>query len=327
MMKIRTTNHLTMLAIWILLVCANYWMFVHAITRLDSQGQPRTYLIRSRSAASGDGVEVHSPYVLWENTVNTASPKTFQRPLDIFPTQGLIDITLTVELARISTDAVDFTTRVFCYYSTCRYPGPTLHVRPGDRLRIKLVNKLENTPGKRLSGWPQSSLGGSNNSSTNGTTATVNSIPVGESDDLFYPNRTNIVIHGIPLSLQDNSIYRYTQGNNDFIQYDYVIPNRTTISPGVASYSSHVHRLSSFQMMSGLHGMIFILPEASDEANDYPSTFTDLQRHNVVLSHLFMQSPVSITNGSDISKRMRVKTLTDVPSGTYSFVDSTEGKE
>lgn len=141
------------------------------------------YVVRQRQRADGS-VEIYSPYILF-NTQIASQSDTLSYPLVLYSSNGLLDITLTIEAARITTKPFDFTSRVFCYSGICNTPGPTLNIKPGERVRIKLVNKLS----------PSGPAGA---------------------------NRTNLFMQSFPLT-DTNSPYHAIDGGSSW-QYDYTIP-------------------------------------------------------------------------------------------------------
>ena len=72
----------------------------------------------------------------------TAAP---YKPLHtITSSDGVLDITLTVEVSRIEIDDLfSYNTRTYCHQGLCSAPGPSIHVRQGDEVSITLINKLE----------------------------------------------------------------------------------------------------------------------------------------------------------------------------------------
>lgn len=89
------------------------------------------YLIEQREAANG--LEVFSPYVLWNDHINEESAE-LQSPVAIRSVNGRLDVELTVEQFRFRS-LFSFNTRAFCYDGKCSVPGPTLYCRAGDTIR------------------------------------------------------------------------------------------------------------------------------------------------------------------------------------------------
>jgi FtsP/CotA-like multicopper oxidase with cupredoxin domain len=156
------------------------------------------YLIQQGVDENGT-IFMYSPYYLWNEGLSL-NPPTLNTPLALRSTNGRLNVELTVQAERITTQLFDYTARVFCYTGICSAPGPSLYVLPGDILSITLINTLEDSAGFPTSG------------PLKGTTT--------------YPNRTNIFIQGLALDPALNSPYRYTSGG-DSLHYEYVIPANT----------------------------------------------------------------------------------------------------
>jgi FtsP/CotA-like multicopper oxidase with cupredoxin domain len=116
-------------------------------------------------------------------------------------------------------------------------PGPTLRVRPGDTLRIKLVNKLGDLP----KGLPADSP--------------FNWVPMGE--DGMMTSDTNLHMHGFHVSPSGNSdnIFINVMAGDSF-QYEYQIPSNHP--SGTYHYHPHMHGASHQQVFGGMVGAIVI---------------------------------------------------------------------
>jgi hypothetical protein len=176
------------------------------------------FLIRQRSRSDGS-VEIYAPYFLWNNAIeeNTAS---LSSPIALYSSNGLLDVHLTVEAVAVETEVFAYNSRLFCFAGICNSPGPTLYVKPGDKLRINLVNNLE---------------------------------PGGE----YGPNCTNIFIQDLGLLPNQNSPFLYADGGQS-LQYEYTIPSN--IMPGLHWYYSRVQGVSALQVMGGLLGALIVQP-------------------------------------------------------------------
>ncbi|RYG93387.1 hypothetical protein EON65_59000, partial [archaeon] len=145
-----------------------------------------SFIIKQRTLPNGT-LQLYAPYMLWDNHIEPNSPE-LTYPLSLVSIEGILDITLSVQAKRVSTSLFSFTTRVFCYNDVCKVPGPTLYIKPGDRLRIRLDNKLEY--------------------SHNGA------------------NRTNLFFQNLPLDLDQNSPLFSIEGGESHV-YDYTIPSNS----------------------------------------------------------------------------------------------------
>jgi len=82
--------------------------------------QAREPVFLSRKAAPTKEYTLHSTYV-------NPSPSALLGPARIDSKDGRLDITLTVEEARIHVaDLFDFNARAFCWQSVCRHPAPSI---------------------------------------------------------------------------------------------------------------------------------------------------------------------------------------------------------
>ena len=79
----------------------------------------------NRTGASGDGTPVR--------------PETFAEPPEITSQRGVLSATLTARLSRIRVGSLSVQARVF----NDQYLPPTLRVRPGDVIRLKLRNRID----------------------------------------------------------------------------------------------------------------------------------------------------------------------------------------
>lgn len=215
------------------------------------------YLIRQRQSENGT-TELYSPYFLW-NPLLRNTFTVLAEPLKVYSNKGKLDIKMTVEVATISTGLFSYRTRVYCYESICSTPGPTLIVKPGDLVRIELINRLENSS----------------------STSALSQLSTEE----FFPNRTNLFFQSLPIDPTINSPFRFTQGNDDSIFYTFRI--RSNMPRGIHWYHSHVHGVSSLHVMGGLFGAVII--EEMDTAL-FPTYFTSVPRKTIVLSHLFVET-------------------------------------
>eukprot|EP01031_Cornospumella_fuschlensis_P042590 gene42590-52039_t len=145
-----------------------------------------SFVIKQRTLTNGT-LQLYAPYILWDNHIEPNTPE-LTHPLSLVSIEGILDITLSVQAKIISTSLFTFTTRVFCYNDVCKVPGPTLYIKPGDRLRIRLENQLEY--------------------SHNGA------------------NRTNLFFQNLPIDINQNSPLFSIEGGETHV-YDYTIPLST----------------------------------------------------------------------------------------------------
>lgn len=123
---------------------------------------------------------------------------------------GELNTTLTVDVCTFSAPQLNITVR--CYNGGS--PGPAIHVRPGDTLRITLINDL-------------------------GTDTSLN----GTINELQYPNSTNLHLHGLHIDAhEDNVFIKVAPGEN----YTYVYHIPSDHAPGVFWYHAHLRMESPF---------------------------------------------------------------------------------
>jgi FtsP/CotA-like multicopper oxidase with cupredoxin domain len=152
---------------------------------------------------------------------------------------GLLDTTLTASVMPV---LVRGQTSIMSVYEGS-VPGPTLRVRPGDRLRINLVNTLQQLPDGLPTDNPFvcSLLGRDGEVDPNGPTSCY----------------TNLHTHGFHVSPSGNSdnIFVVIKSGESF-QYEYQIPPNHP--SGVYGYHPHLHGSSHIQSFGGMGGAIII---------------------------------------------------------------------
>ena len=249
------------------------------------------YLIKQGTLDDGS-LFMYSPYFLWHSDINNKSSALYN-PLELRPTKGFLDVTFTVRAVPIANEAFSFNTRAFCYNNQCSSPAPTIHVVPGDTIKITLVNELAVTSGISTAG------------------------PL-EGQEVF-PNRTNIFIQGLQLDPALNNPYRYTSGDGDSLVYEYTIP--MDAPPGVNWYHSRVHGVAALHVLGGLHGAFIVDPVPTTAVvvnntlsytSSLPQGLDAIVRRVVVFSHVMLE-PVR-------------KTIPGVQNGGYALIDEA-GKE
>jgi suppressor of ftsI len=171
--------------------------------------------------------------------IGRASADEFIEPEVRASRDGLLDTTLTCSVTPVP---VAGQTAIMAVYEGS-FPGPTLRVRPGDRLRINLVNKLEDLP----PGLPQDSpflcsplTGAGHDPSDHATTCD-----------------TNLHLHGLhvsPSGNSDNIFLRVAAG--EALQYEYQIPPNHPA--GLYWYHPHLHGSTTIQVFGGLAGPLII---------------------------------------------------------------------
>lgn len=156
---------------------------------------------------------------------------------------GELNATLVVETTVCNSCPFEFITR--SYNGTI--PGPTFIVRPGDVVRIKLINDL-----------------GAND----GALTPLNSF--------HDANITNLHLHGPHVDPNEDDVFLKVLSEGDFHQYVYHIPNDH--APGTHWYHPHHHGSGSLQIKGGLAGA-FVVEDSLKVLNlsDYESSYFFLQ--------------------------------------------------
>ncbi len=217
----------------------------------------RHFLRLSASLASGVAVPASFTACSREEGVSATTPKqTFVQPTMLEAKNGLLDVTLTASYFDTKLAGDDPTKqypvslRAYGYDNQGpSYSGPTLVMRGGDQLRIKLVNNLPVNP-------PFMALRDPTN--------------------YMKPNTTNLHVHGLhvyPGIYSDRKLLEYgdyvvdpnTGGvlpNGDSRQYVYSIPHDHPEGPFY--YHPQYHGSSAIQAASLMSGAIIVRGPADD---------------------------------------------------------------
>jgi hypothetical protein len=73
----------------------------------------------------------------------SASKTLLAAPIDLYSTNGVLDVTLTTNIFRQSNGIFSFNTRAYCLNGACSVPAPTLHLYPGDLLRFYFCTAID----------------------------------------------------------------------------------------------------------------------------------------------------------------------------------------
>jgi suppressor of ftsI len=219
------------------------------VTHLDRtrQAHQRQHMIGRRDlmkVAAGAGVAAigvagRGLILPWFDYGRAAATEELIEPEVRASRDGLLDTKL--ELSVMPVRVADKTPIMAVYEGSL--PAPTLRVRPGDRLRINLVNKLNALP----DGLPENSP--LICSTTNATGHTL-----GEHGTTCD---TNLHVHGLHVSPSDNSdnIFLTVKAGDSF-QYEYQIPPNHP--SGLYWYHPHLHGTVTNQVFAGLAGPIIV---------------------------------------------------------------------
>ncbi|XP_066264302.1 multicopper oxidase mco-like [Branchiostoma lanceolatum] len=161
---------------------------------------------------------------------------------------GLLNVTLTVDLTPHTVDWLTIHRRTY----NGEIPGPTLRVRPGDKLYIKLVNNMRSDNVVRAEGHG----------------------PVS-------PNITNLHLHGMhvsPKEPHDNVFIEIGPGSS--YQYEFDIPDDHPA--GTFYYHHHIHGNSHFCVGGGLVGFIIVEDDVTTMSPELSAISCPLNCHKEV---------------------------------------------
>lgn len=154
-------------------------------------------------------------------------PPPFVQPEVRNAVNGVLDTTLEVRYANATVNGQTVNVRTY----EGAIAGPTLRVRPGDTLRVNIVNALPPN-------FDESFVYPDHNTPN-------------------HPNSTNLHTHGLhvsPLGNSDNVFVEIAPGTS--FQYEYQIP--ANHPAGTYWYHPHKHGSTSVQLFSGMAGAIII---------------------------------------------------------------------
>ncbi|KAK3233393.1 hypothetical protein CYMTET_56307 [Cymbomonas tetramitiformis] len=197
--------------------------------------------------AESSGIGIETPC----GSTDVYDGPQLQEPIVLESSEGILEATLSVEQYKYDNGVYNFNTRAFCYEGACTVPGPTFKIRPGDTLKITLVNGLQPNIDDETS----------------------------EMNTLRHPNTTNIHTHGLHVDPSTDNIF-VTVESGESHTYEYYIPSDHM--PGNHWYHSHVHGASTLHVLGGMVGALLV--EFSDSETP-PVTYSAMEAHTLVLSH------------------------------------------
>jgi FtsP/CotA-like multicopper oxidase with cupredoxin domain len=183
----------------------------------------------------------------WFDFPRAAAAEELAQPEVRTSQNGGLDTTLT---CRVKSVPFAGKTPIMAMYEDS-VPAPTLRVRPGDTLRVNLVNTLDELP----SGLPSDSPFLCSNAPGMGGMAMA---PEGES-----VCDTNLHVHGLhvsPSGNSDNIFVRVPAGES--FQYEYQIPSNHP--SGLYWYHPHLHGTVTTQVFGGMAGAIIVEGEVDE---------------------------------------------------------------
>src|SRR5215217_307877 len=198
------------------------------------------------TVAAGAGVAAigtagRGMFLPWFDISRAAAAEELVEPEVRASQGGLLDTVLTARVMALPLAGQNATVSVY----EGSFPGPTLRVRPGDALRVNLVNTLDALP----SGLPQTSPFIC--SPVTGPGHMPNSTEHAMTCD------TNLHVHGLHVSPEGNSdnIFLTVKAGESF-QYEYQIPDNHPA--GLYWYHPHRHGAVTNQVFGGMAGSIII---------------------------------------------------------------------
>jgi FtsP/CotA-like multicopper oxidase with cupredoxin domain len=121
----------------------------------------------------------------------------------------------------------------YCYVAPDGSEAPTLRLRPGDLLRLRLRN---DEPAQAMPDLPEGCTAGG-----------------------MGPTATNLHFHGLalpPVCHQDDVLHTFVQPGD--APFDYTVRIPADASPGVYWYHPHVHGYSNVQVLGGASGALIV---------------------------------------------------------------------
>jgi FtsP/CotA-like multicopper oxidase with cupredoxin domain len=166
-------------------------------------------------------------------------------PADLRSSHGELKLDLQIQNVREKDGSVRY-----CYTTPDGAQAPTLRVHPGDKLVLRLKNKLQNID-------PQASAIESLMSQTICTTKPKTSNPCESA--AMTATSTNLHFHGMsmpPVCHQDDVLKTSIQPEQGVFEYRFQIPKDEP--PGLYWYHPHIHGFSSRQVQGGASGALIV---------------------------------------------------------------------
>ena len=186
------------------------------------------------------------------------------QPPDLYSVNGVLETSLSYYT---STD--DEGRTLFCFVTPDAKQSPTLHVLPGDRIKIHLTNRLP----------PE----------TGGMDMAIVGTVCGDPDQT--DTSVNMHFHGMnvtPACHGDEVIHTVVNAGDGF-DYNFRIP--TSEPPGLYWYHPHIHGISSISVQGGASGLI----EVEGIANIQPAVAGLPERYIVLRDEPLPNAPVTPT--------------------------------
>ncbi len=178
------------------------------------------------------------------------------QPMVMSSSNGSLDIELVVDTYSFKS-FISYTTRAYFYQGQPMIPAPTIRIKPGDKLNVKLTNKLTGMANP-MSGISMNTFHGE--------------------------NVTNVHTHGLHVDPNIDTIFVEVNPGQSYT-YNYQIPSDH--APGLHWYHAHKHGASALQVMGGLYGAIIVDPADSSQM---PSELNNWTRVLLEFAHFSTKS-------------------------------------
>lgn len=166
---------------------------------------------------------------------------TITAPEDLYSRHGVLELALTYQTAVDNNGNT-----LYCFVSSNGAQSPTLHVQPGDRLRITLTNNVPAPTGSpnSLAMMPGMTMMGGPSRACGAMTMTSASV--------------NIHYHGTntPPTCHQDEVIRTRINSGQMFQYDVQFP--WDEPPGLYWYHPHVHGISEPAVQGGASGALIV---------------------------------------------------------------------
>ena len=159
------------------------------------------------------------------------------QPKDLYSENGVLTVEFTYQTQVLPGRAY------YCFLDSDGAESPTLHVNPGDVLRLKLTNLVPPEGGK-MAGMPEMEMSKAGEAGCGATTMTSSSV--------------NIHYHGTntpPVCHQDEVIHTIVNSGETF-QYEVHFPKDEP--PGLYWYHPHIHGLTNAAVQGGASGALIV---------------------------------------------------------------------
>lgn len=178
-----------------------------------------------------------------------AAGSTITAPPDLFSQNRVLQVTFTYE-TRVDQDG----NTLFCFMTADGEESPTLHVSPGDRLRITLTNNVPADPSSSamarmasmpgMAAMPGMPVTGAPSSDCGAMTMTSASV--------------NIHYHGTntPPTCHQDEVIRTMINSGETFEYDVQFP--LDEPPGLYWYHPHIHGISEAAVLGGASGALIV---------------------------------------------------------------------